>query len=110
MKIIRNNFFPFGGFKAINIFGVLFCKKKAKLSKTLINHESIHTAQMKELLYLPFYIIYVVEWLIRFICIRDAHSAYRKISFEEEANTNEKNLDYLKERKHFAMWRSGSNN
>lgn len=105
MKIIRNKFFPFGGFKAINIFGVLFCKKNAKLKKTLINHEFIHTAQMKELLYFPFYIIYLFEWLYQLVLLRDSNKAYKSISFEREAYANEKDLDYLGTRKHFAMWK-----
>jgi len=30
---------------------------------------------------------------------------YRNISFEKEAYNNDNNLDYLKTRKWFAMWR-----
>lgn len=65
MKIIYNNILPFKGFKAINLFGVLFARKGANITQTTINHESIHTEQMKELLYLLFYIWYIIEWLIR---------------------------------------------
>lgn len=50
MKIIRNNFIPFPGFKAINLFGILFVRGNATISQEVINHESIHTAQMKEML------------------------------------------------------------
>ena len=94
MKIIRNNIIPFKGYKAINIFGVLFLKKNAVISEDLLNHESIHTEQMKELLYIGFYIIYFLEWLFR-SCV----------SFEKEAYDNEDDLNYLDKRKHFAMWR-----
>lgn len=65
MKIVRNNFIPFNGFKAINLFGILFVRNEAKLTSTVINHEYIHTAQMKELLYLFFYLWYLVEWIVR---------------------------------------------
>jgi hypothetical protein len=44
MKIIRNNIIPFKGFKAINLFGILFVRGNAELSDEVINHESIHTA------------------------------------------------------------------
>lgn len=44
MKIIRNRFIPFKGFKAINLFGVLFVRKEAALTRAVINHEEIHTA------------------------------------------------------------------
>lgn len=57
---------------------------------------------MKELLYIPFYIIYLLEWLIRLFL---PGNAYRNISFEKESYNNEYNFDYLKNRKKFAMWR-----
>lgn len=97
MKIIRNNIIPFKGFKAINLFGILFVRKRAVISDIDINHEAIHTAQMKELLYVFFYILYFIEWLIR---LRKGN-AYRSISFEIEAYDNENNLDYLKNREKF---------
>ena len=54
MKLIYNNIIPFKGFKAMNLFGLCFVRKGMKMSEKDINHESIHTAQMKELLYIPF--------------------------------------------------------
>jgi hypothetical protein len=42
MKIIHTKHFPFGRYSTINLFGVLFTKRD-NLSKTTINHESIHT-------------------------------------------------------------------
>ena len=42
MKIIKTKWFPFGSYKALNFFGILFTK--GDLNKTQINHESIHTA------------------------------------------------------------------
>lgn len=105
MKIIRNKIIPFGYAKYINIFGILFCKPKAKVSKIDINHESIHIAQMKELGYIGFYILYLMEFLYKLIKLRNAHEAYRNISFEKEAYKFERYLFYLKERECFAMWK-----
>ena len=31
----------------------------------IINHESIHIKQQEELLVLPFYIFYILEWLLK---------------------------------------------
>lgn len=62
MKIIYNKIIPFKGFKAINLFGFLFTRKRNLLDVD-INHEAIHTEQMKELLYIGFYILYFAEWL-----------------------------------------------
>lgn len=57
MKIIENSLIPFPGFLAINLFGVIFIRKGGVLSEVVINHEQIHTAQMKELGYVGFYLI-----------------------------------------------------
>lgn len=97
MRIVINKIIPFGkNFYAINLFGVLFVK--GPCSPMLINHEKIHTAQMKDLLYLFFYLAYVVEWLVRLLQFRNGYEAYRNISFEREAYANEMNLKYLEER------------
>lgn len=64
----------------------------------LINHEKIHLRQQLELLVLPFFFIYIVEFLIRLLQFRSWKLAYRNISFEREAYGNEKDLDYLKTR------------
>lgn len=98
MKIIENKIIPFPGYKAINLFGILFVREGAKISEQDLNHESIHTAQMKEMLYIFFYIWYIVEWVIRLF---KKSNAYRNISFEQEAYNNEDNLEYLNNRKHY---------
>ncbi len=99
MKIIINNIIPFKGFKCINLFGILFCRKQ--LYKIDINHEAIHTKQMQEMLYIFFYLWYIIEYLIRLITYRNTKLAYRNISFEREAYQNQYNLDYLSNRKHY---------
>jgi hypothetical protein len=40
---------------------------------------------MKEMLYIPFYLWYGVEWLVKLFC---KGNAYRNISFEREAYDN----------------------
>lgn len=102
MKIIYNNIIPFRGFVAINLFGLLFVRKeyKGKIGARTLNHESIHTAQMRELLYLGFYLAYVIEWCVRLFM---RGNAYRNISFEREAYLNEYDAGYLKKRRHFAF-------
>lgn len=98
MKIIRCNITLLGGCKAINLFGFLIARKNARIDDITINHEEIHTAQMRELLYVFFYIAYVIEWLIRLFM---RGNAYRNISFEREAYSNEKDIGYLSKRKIF---------
>lgn len=105
MKIIYNNVIPFKGFKAINLFGILFVRKGCKMNNIDINHEKIHSAQMKELLYIPFYIVYFIEWLIRFLYLGNFDKAYRSTSFEVEAYCQQYDLKYLKNRKHYQQWK-----
>lgn len=102
MKIIENCLIPFKGFKAINLFGILFTRDKSKLTDVDINHEEIHTAQIKEMLYIVYYIWYIIEWLIKLF---KYNNAYRNISFEREAYTNEKDFNYLSNRKHYAWFK-----
>ncbi len=102
MKVIRNSIIPFKGFCAINLFGVVFAQRETYLSETVLNHEKIHTAQMKELGYVLFYVIYLIEWLVRLLL---PGNAYRNISFEREAYNNQRNPFYLERRKTFAMWK-----
>lgn len=60
-----------------------------------INHEKIHIRQQAEMLVLPFFIWYVVEYFIRLIQYRDNYVAYLNISFEREAYARECELSYL---------------
>ena len=105
MKVIYNNIIPFRGYKCMNLFGVLFARKNANMDPITLNHEGIHTAQMKELLYVPFYILYGVEYLLKLLKYFDGHEAYKNISFEREAYRYERDLQYLQSRKHYGQWR-----
>lgn len=103
MKIIYNNIIPFKGFKCINLFGVLFVRKGCFMREEDLNHERIHTAQMKEMLYIFFYLWYFVEWLIE-LC-HYGTTAYHTNTFEREAFSNDENLTYLATRPRFAWWK-----
>ena len=106
MKVIYNNIIPFRGFTAINLFGFIFARKEYEpLAKRTLNHEAIHTEQMKEMLYVFFYLWYVIEWLVRLVQYRNARMAYRNISFEREAYMNQGNMGYLQGRGRYAWWK-----
>ena len=99
MRIIHNAFIPFRPFQAINLFGVLFCRKGRQLSPEVIRHEQIHTAQMKELCFVGFYLWYVTEWTIRLFM---KGRAYSHLAMEREAYAPMGDPDYLSQRRHFA--------
>ena len=82
----------------MNLFGIVLAREECKpLGKRTLNHEAIHTAQMKELLYVGFYLWYVIEWLVKLFIY--GKQAYRKISFEREAYTYDAYEGYLTIRK-----------
>ena len=87
------------GFRGLTFFPFVFLMNNEDvLDKVFVNHEKIHLRQQVELLVLPFYVWYVIEFLIRWIMTKDKNVAYRNISFEKEAYTNEKDLNYLQSR------------
>ena len=88
------------GYTGISIFPFIFLSNKTlKLSKTIINHEKIHLRQQLELLIIPFYIWYGLEFLIRLLQYKKWHKAYKNISFEREAYARENDLDFLSQRR-----------
>jgi hypothetical protein len=86
-------------FRGITLFPFVVLKSKLDMQNlVLLNHERIHLRQQLELLVVPFFIWYGIEFLIRLFQTRSRFNAYRMISFEQEAYQNENDLDYLKER------------
>ena len=84
---------------AICLFGFVFSIRP--LNPTELNHELIHAAQQKELLYVPFFIWYGIEWVILYFRYKDWENAYYNIRFEKEAFTHQRDLNYLMQRKHY---------
>ena len=114
MKVIYNKLIPFPGFAYINLFGILFGRSKycVSLTRRSYTHESIHSAQYRDLLYVFFLPLYLIEWLIKLpfsmfykqpVVGHVSRVAYRSISFEQEAFYNQYDYDYLKHRKPFAF-------
>lgn len=98
--------FSFGKADAITIFPFIFLRHRGlKSDMMLINHERIHLRQAIELLIFPFYIWYVLEFLIRYLHYKDFHKAYRNISFEREAYAKQHITDYLCQRKPWSFWK-----
>lgn len=92
--IIKNRFLPVRGFKAINILGVIFVRREFEATDVLVNHERIHSKQIREVMFLAifpllipvltfnlpwllllwpasFYIWYGVEFLVHYIRMRN---------------------------------------
>ena len=74
-----------------------------KNDKDLINHEKIHLRQQRELLIIPFYVLYAFEWAIRSLYYLNTYKAYQNLSFEREAYGNENKPDYLEHRRPYSF-------
>ncbi len=96
MKISRLNV------TGLAIFPFIFTKHKIR-SKTLINHELIHHRQQIELFILPFYILYLLDYLVGLLKYKNKYDAYMNICFEKEAYAHDQDLNYLKKRRLWAF-------
>jgi len=99
---------PPQGFSAINLYPfptyTRMSNSMKRISDNTIRHEMIHTMQAKEMLILPYYLWYFLEWLVKLLVVvitrrKGDNVAYKSISFEQEAYYNSENLNYGKERK-----------
>jgi hypothetical protein len=92
---------------AFTIYPFIIATKDEKKKEYLMNHESIHLKQQKEMWVLPFFPIY---WLCSVYCLLrywDVNRMYRLNPFEAEAFANETDLNYLKRRKPFSwIWKN----
>ena len=110
MKIVYNKIIPFKGYLCINLFEVLFVRgtrveKEHRITAKVVNHEGIHTAQMREMGYIFFYLWYFVEYCVIRLFHQKQGCAYRDVSFEEEAHRHENDYQYLQNRRHYAWFR-----
>lgn len=103
MLKITNELIPFKGYVAMTIWPFIFIRFGVRVPANTIDHESIHGRQQLEMLIIPFFIWYGIEFLIRTIFGKG--NAYRNISFEREAYANEDNPDYLKHRPFWAWFK-----
>lgn len=66
-------------------------------------HEKIHVRQAIEMLYIPFWLIYAMQYIINRISGMSHWNAYINIVFEKEAYENQYDPGYLKRRR-FWSW------
>lgn len=99
MILIVSKYLVPKGYRGLTVFPFVFLKQRESVADAvLLNHEKIHLRQQLELLVLPFFVWYSLEFLWHFLRQRDVKTAYYSISFEREAYANEKDLHYLKQR------------
>lgn len=84
---------------------ILVKLEKSKLDEVVIRHEIIHLRQQSELLVLPFYFFYLINYLYNRLIYKNHHEAYMNIVFEREAYANDTFPDYLVRRKLFSWFK-----
>lgn len=104
MIVWVNRFLLRKKFLGIALWPFIIIRKKELLNDAeFLNHEKIHLRQQAEMLVVFFYVWYVLEFLVRWLQYKNRYEAYKNISFEREAYTHEKDLNYLKKRSFFGF-------
>lgn len=109
-KVIQTRLVPEGDILAITLFGLVLTRHKELVDKYVLNHELIHCHQQLEWLYLPFFVLYGLEWLLNILRQKLTRGkisfdrAYREISFEREAYAHDHDLGYLRRRRLYANY------
>ncbi|MBS1618902.1 MAG: hypothetical protein JST76_10310 [Bacteroidetes bacterium] len=84
---------------------ILIRDREGMSDASLILHERIHHRQQLELLILPFYLLYAVNYAINLVRYGSRLKAYREIVFEREAYAMDAKEDYLQQRRPYAWLR-----
>ena len=101
--IVVSKFMVPKGYIGLTIYPFVFIKEhNLKDNQRFLNHELIHLRQQLELMIIPFFIWYIIEFIFRYFQYGNWKLAYRNISFEREAYFKENDLTYLKNR---GFWR-----
>lgn len=84
---------------AITLFPFVFLSEG--LNEETRMHETIHFQQYMETLVIGFLIIYVYDYVLRYIKYGNGEKAYFKLRAEQESYDNDSDPDYLSKRKRF---------
>lgn len=104
LKKVYNKYIPMKGYSAITILIWMFIREEYHgiFPWWADVHENIHFRQEIELGFIPFYLIYGLEYILK-LCVTWNHvKAYMSISFEQEAYMNQFERNYVENRKHYA--------
>ena len=75
------------------------------LNENIIRHETIHFKQAQELFVIPFYVLYLANYLYNLFKLRDDWLAYTQLLAEREAWEHQYEKDYLEKRKPYRwLW------
>lgn len=91
---------PFIPARGMALFPFILVKDaRDRQDACLLRHERIHLRQQAELLVIPFYVWYLLEYLWHRFRGMGHFSAYLRISFEREAYEHDRDPQYLQRRR-----------
>lgn len=110
LKLLYSSIIPPNGFYATTLFDCLIRRNKYKntpVKQGVYNHEMIHATQARDFGigfcgYIIFYILYILEWILKLPFGLFGYKPYMSISFEQEAYNFQSTIEYLKVRKRFS--------
>ena len=89
---------------AITLGFVVFSKDK--MDERTRRHEIIHFHQFFETLFLGFALIYLYDYIVKFLKYRDGKQAYSHLRAEIEAYENDEDPNYMEKRKRYQwIWK-----
>jgi hypothetical protein len=110
IKVFYNSKIVPKGFLGITLWHIFIRYDKQHIKTTkgalglarILTHEEIHVKQQREMLVLPFFILYALFFILNFLVRFNRMTAYKAIPFEKEAFKNDNNSDYLNTRKAYS--------
>ena len=110
LKVKYCKYIPFKSYYAICLFDYLIIRKEYEnipLDRSTLIHETIHASQARDFGigwcgYFIFYILYLLEWLLKTPWALFGYDPYMNISFEREAYDKDGDSTYLETRTKFA--------
>lgn len=93
-------------FYAGSCIGPFIIIREKDYSVVLLNHETIHYEQQKELWFIGAYVMYTLEFLFKIFYYKfNIKDAYLNVSFEREAFSMQPLIGYVGHRKPFANFK-----
>lgn len=104
LKLVYAKYIPLKRFIALTLCPWIIIRKdkKDRFNATLKRHESTHALQQIECLWVGFFLLYILEYIIKVCCTFSLERAYKAISFEQEAYEHQDEIYYNEVRKHYA--------
>lgn len=90
---------------AIALFPFVISAESLDTRPITKNHETIHFHQQKELLVVPFYLLYLYYFIRNRLRGDEPFQAYWLVPFEREAYKYDSEFDYLTTREPYSWWK-----